>query len=74
MEEEIEKVLAKIRPALENDGGGIELVEWDNENGIVRVRMLGACATCPMRQMTLKMGVEKVLQEALPLIKSVMMV
>lgn len=70
----MEKVLKKISPVLEGDGGGIELVEIDEEQGVVKVRMLGACAHCPMMQMTLKLGVEAALQEAVPAIKKVIAV
>ncbi|MBU0646418.1 NifU family protein [Patescibacteria group bacterium] len=74
MKEEVEKVLKQIQPRLEGDGGGIELVEVDEEQGIVKVRLLGACAGCPMRQMTLKMGVEAAIQEAVPAVKEVIAV
>ena len=69
MRERVEEALKKIRPALEADGGGIELV--DIVDGIVQVRLQGACQGCPGAQMTLKMGVEKVLKEEVPEIKSV---
>lgn len=69
MKERVEEALKKIRPALEADGGGIELV--DIVDGVVRVRLQGACQGCPGAQMTLKMGVEKVLKEQVPEIKSV---
>ncbi|MFH1328197.1 MAG: NifU family protein [Candidatus Bathyarchaeota archaeon] len=69
MREQVEKALEKIRPALQADGGDIELV--DVENGVVKVRLTGACGGCPMSQMTLKMGVEKALKAQIPEIKSV---
>jgi Fe-S cluster biogenesis protein NfuA len=69
MKERVEEALKKIRPALEADGGGIELV--DVVDGVVRVRLKGACQGCPGAQMTLKMGVEKVLKEEVPEVKSV---
>lgn len=59
---------------LKEDGGGIELVEIDEGKGVVKVRMLGACAGCPMMQMTLKLGVEAALQEAIPSVKEVIAV
>jgi Fe-S cluster biogenesis protein NfuA len=65
----VEKALDKIRPALRADGGDIELV--DVVDGIVKVRLTGACGGCPMSQMTLKMGVEKVLKQQIPEVKSV---
>jgi len=69
MKERVEEALKKIRPALEADGGGIELV--DIVDGVVQVRLQGACQGCPGAQMTLKMGVEKVLKEEVPEVKSV---
>ena len=69
MKERVEEALKKIRPALEADGGGIELV--DVVDGVVQVRLKGACQGCPGAQMTLKMGVEKVLKEEVPEVKSV---
>ena len=71
---EIEKVLnEKIRPMLQRDGGDVKLVEVTPE-GIVKVKLLLACAGCPMAQMTLKNGIEKVLKESVPEVKSVMAV
>jgi len=69
MKERVEKVIDKIRPALQADGGNIELV--DVVDGIVKVKLMGACAGCPGAQMTLKMGVEKALKEEIPEVKSV---
>lgn len=69
MRESIEKALQKIRPALQADGGDIELI--DVVDGVVKVRLTGACGGCPMSQMTLKMGVEKVLKQQVPEVKSV---
>ena len=65
MKEEVEIALEKIRPALEADGGGIELVDVADD-GVVKVRLTGACHGCPMSQMTLKMGVEKMLKQEVP--------
>jgi len=62
MRELVEKALEKIRPALQQDGGDIELVEV-NEGGVVKVRLVGTCGGCPMSQMTLKMGVERALKK-----------
>ena len=61
MKEEVEKILEEIRPQLQADGGNIELV--DVVDGIVKVKMTGACAGCPMSQMTLQWGVEKYLKK-----------
>jgi len=69
MKERVEKVIEKIRPVLQADGGNIELV--DVVDGVVQVRLMGACAGCPGAQMTLKMGVEKALKEEIPEVKSV---
>jgi len=66
VKERVEKALDKIRPALEADGGNVELVDVDEENGIVTVKLVGACGSCPMSQMTLRMGVERVLKEEIP--------
>jgi Fe-S cluster biogenesis protein NfuA len=69
MREEVEKALDKIRPALIADGGNVELV--DVEDGVVKVKLTGACGGCPMSQMTLKMGIERVLKQEIPEIKAV---
>ncbi|MBU1274296.1 MAG: NifU family protein [Proteobacteria bacterium] len=70
MKEQVELALEKIRPALQRDGGNVELVEV-TDDGIVKVKLTGACGGCPMSQMTLKMGIEKVVKQAIPEIKSV---
>ncbi len=70
MKEKVEAVLNKIRPALQRDGGDVELVEIQ-EGGIVRVRLKGACAGCPMSQMTLRNGIERVLKQEIPEVKAV---
>lgn len=70
MEAQVQEALDKIRPALQRDGGDVELVEVTGE-GVVKVRLKGACGGCPMSQMTLKMGIEKVVKQAVPQIKSV---
>lgn len=64
MREKVEEIIEKIRPNLQADGGDIELVSV--EDGIVKVKLKGACAGCPMSQMTLSMGVERVLKEQIP--------
>ncbi len=69
MKEKIEKALADIRPSLQADGGDVELV--DVENGIVKVRLTGACGGCPMSQMTLKQGIETHIKKEVPEILSV---
>jgi Fe-S cluster biogenesis protein NfuA len=70
MREQIEQALNKIRPALQRDGGDIELVEVE-ESGIVKVRLTGACGGCPMSQMTLKQGVERIVKQLVPEVKAV---
>jgi Fe-S cluster biogenesis protein NfuA len=72
MKEKIEEVLNKIRPSLVADGGNVELV--DVEDGIVKVKLVGACAGCPMSQMTLKMGIEKLLKKEIPEVQEVVSV
>ncbi len=69
MKEKVEELIDKIRPNLQADGGDIELVSIDD--GVVKVRLTGACSHCPMSQMTLKLGVEAFLKENLPEVKSV---
>jgi Fe-S cluster biogenesis protein NfuA len=61
----VEKVLGEVRPYLEAHGGDVELVSV-SEDGVVEVRLQGACQGCPMSEMTLKMGIEQVLREAIP--------
>jgi Fe-S cluster biogenesis protein NfuA len=64
MKEKVEAALAQIRPALQADGGNVELV--DVNNGTVTVKLTGACSGCPMAAMTLKSGVERVIKEEVP--------
>ena len=70
MKEEVQAALDLIRPQLQADGGDAEIVEITDE-GIVKVRLKGACGGCPMSQMTLKMGIERILKEKVPSVKSV---
>lgn len=72
MRDKVEKALDKIRPVLMADGGNVELV--DVEEGVVKVKLTGACGGCPMSQMTLKMGIERVLKQEIPEIKEVVSV
>jgi len=69
MKEKVEKLLNEIRPMLIRDGGNVELVSIDD--GVVKVRLQGACAGCPMSQMTLRNGIERVLKEKIPEVKAV---
>lgn len=72
MREEVEKIIDEIRPALQADGGNIEVV--DVQDGVVKVRLMGACGSCPMSQLTLKRGVEARLKAKLPAVKEVVAV
>lgn len=69
MEAKVKQMLEKIRPMLQADGGDVEFVSI--EGGVVKVRLKGACAGCPMSQMTLKQGIEKLLKKEIPEVKSV---
>ncbi len=72
MKEKVEKVLEKIRPMLQRDGGNVELVEIDGT--VVKVRLTGACHGCPMSQMTLKAGIEKIIKQEVPEVTQVVAV
>jgi Fe-S cluster biogenesis protein NfuA len=72
MRDKIEKALESIRPALQADGGDIQLVSIDDN--IVKVRLSGACGGCPMSQMTMTQGVEKAIKKAVPQVKKVIAV
>ena len=72
MREKVELALAKIRPALQADGGDVELVAV--EGGVVKLKLKGSCAGCPMSQMTLKQGIERVLKAEIPEVKEVVAV
>jgi Fe-S cluster biogenesis protein NfuA len=69
MKAEVQSVLDKIRPQLQADGGDVELV--DVVDGVVKVRLKGACAGCPMSQMTLRNGIERLLKREIPAVKAV---
>lgn len=70
MREKVEAALAKVRPMLQADGGDVELVDV-TPNGIVKVRLTGRCKGCPMSQMTLKSGVERIVLKEVPQVKAV---
>ena len=70
LKEKVQSALEKVRPSLQADGGDVQLVDVD-ENGVVKVKLMGACGGCPMSQMTLKMGIEKVLKQNVPEVKRV---
>ena len=63
---EIQQVLDSIRPAIQADGGDVELVGFDEDSGEVRVRLMGACESCPISMMTLKQGIERRLRSSVP--------
>jgi len=65
MRERVEAVLDRIRPAIQADGGNVELVEISPDN-VVKVRLTGACVGCPMSQLTLKAGIERILKQEVP--------
>ena len=73
MKEKIEGAIDDIRPSLQADGGDVELIDV-GDDGVVRVKLLGACGGCPMAQMTLKMGIERHLKSVVPEIKEVVAV
>ncbi len=72
MQDKVEEILDKIRPALVRDGGNVELVGVDD--GTVKVKLVGACAGCPMSTMTLKNGIERILKQEVPQVKEVVAV
>jgi Fe-S cluster biogenesis protein NfuA len=65
LREKVEKALNKVRPSLQADGGDVQLIDVD-DHGVVKVKLTGACGGCPMSQMTLKMGIEKILKQNVP--------
>jgi Fe-S cluster biogenesis protein NfuA len=73
LNERVLSAIQDVRPSLQADGGDIELVSV-SEDGIVNVRLTGACGTCPMSTMTLKMGVENYLKKTIPEVKEVVQV
>ncbi|HME45657.1 MAG TPA: NifU family protein [Syntrophorhabdales bacterium] len=70
MKEKVEAAINKVRPALQADGGNVELVDV-SPDGVVKVKLTGACGSCPMSQMTLKMGIERVIKQEVPEVKEV---
>ena len=73
MKEQVQKAIDKVRPSLQADGGDVELVDV-SADGVVKVKLTGACHGCPMSQMTLKMGIEKILKQQVPAVKEVVSV
>jgi Fe-S cluster biogenesis protein NfuA len=72
LQEQVQEVLDKLRPFLQRDGGDCELV--DIEEGIVKLRLMGACGSCPSSTITLKAGIERALMEEIPDVKEVQQV
>jgi Fe-S cluster biogenesis protein NfuA len=70
MKEKVQAAIDKIRPMLKADGGDVELISV-SEEGVVKVRLQGACSGCPMSQMTLKNGIERVIKKEAPEVKKV---
>ncbi len=68
--ERIHAAIDEIRPALQFDGGDMELLDWDEETGVVRVQMVGACHGCSMSEVTLVAGVERIVKERVPEVTS----
>jgi Fe-S cluster biogenesis protein NfuA len=69
MQEEVEAVLETIRPSLMADGGNVELVDIDD--GVVKLRLVGSCSSCSSSTMTLKMGIERALKKAIPMVRCI---
>jgi len=70
MKEQVQAAIDKIRPMLKADGGDVELIDV-SDDGVVKVRLQGACSGCPMSQMTLKNGIERVIKQEVPQVKTV---
>lgn len=71
MKQQVQKILDEIRPTLQADGGDVELVDVDEKNGIVKVKLQGACVGCPMSQMTLQEGIGRVLKSKVKGVKKI---
>ncbi len=69
--EKIEEVLDGIRPALHADGGDVELIDFDETEGVVQLRLVGACGSCPISMMTLRHGIERRLVSNVPEVRAV---
>lgn len=70
--DKIEAVLDAIRPALRSDGGDVELIDFDEEDGVVQLRLMGACGSCPVSTLTLRQGIERRLMTAVPEVKGIL--
>jgi len=71
MKDKVKKILDEIRPALQADGGDVELVDVDEKTGVVKVKLVGACHHCPMAAMTLEQGIARVLKAKIKEVKEV---
>jgi Fe-S cluster biogenesis protein NfuA len=69
--EKIEQVLDTIRPALRSDGGDVEFIDYDEEDGVVQLRLMGACGSCPVSMLTLKQGIERRIIMAVPEVRAI---
>lgn len=69
--DKIEEVLDTIRPALRSDGGDVELIDYDEEDQVVSLRLMGACGSCPVSTMTLKRGIEQRITSVVPEVRSI---
>ena len=74
MEDKVKAALENVRPELQRDGGDVEFVSFNEEDGIVSVRLTGSCGHCPHSQITLKMGIENYLKKEIPQVKEVVRV
>lgn len=70
--QKIEDVLETIRPALRSDGGDVEFIDFDTEDGIVQLRLVGACGSCPVSMLTLKQGIERRIMMAVPEVRGIL--
>ena len=69
MKEKVANAIEGVRGYLQADGGDVEIIDIDAEQGIVKLKLTGACGGCPMSQMTLKMGIERILKQQVPEVK-----
>jgi Fe-S cluster biogenesis protein NfuA len=69
--QKIEEVLDTIRPALRTDGGDVEFIDYDEDDGIVQLRLMGACGSCPVSMMTLKQGIERRIMSVVPEVRGI---
>jgi Fe-S cluster biogenesis protein NfuA len=69
--ERIEEVLESIRPALRSDGGDVEFIDFDEDDGVVHLRLMGACGSCPVSMLTLRRGIEQRITSAVPEVRAI---